>query len=96
VNQGQFNQALAHAISTREGLEARLKSMSGLEFMVAEEPTEMAVGTGTGVWVIRKQARRKRPGQSDEITVLATYFIVNDTIFVAPALGDILNSRLVS
>jgi len=70
--------------------------MSGLEFMVAQEPAEMAPGTGTGVWVIRKQTRRKRQAEEDEIVVHSTYFVVGENIYMAPAVGDVLGSRLVN
>jgi MED6 mediator sub complex component len=72
-----------------------LKTMSGLEYIVAQEPAEMAPGTGTGVWVIRKQTRRKRPGQEDEVTVHSTYFVMGENIYMAPAVGDVIGSRLV-
>ena len=57
--------------------------------MVAFEPQE------TGQWVIRKQNRRKRRETEDAISVLGTYFIINDTILTAPAVGDVIASRLV-
>lgn len=96
LNQGLSNQSMLHLLETREAFEGRLKSMSGLEFVVAQEPAEMAPGTGTGVWVIRKQTRRKRPGMEDEISVHAAYFVVGDHIYMAPTLADILSSRIVS
>ena len=60
-NQVMFNQDMIRFVATREAFEAHLKTMSGLEFMVAQEPAETGPGMGTGVWVIRKQTRRKRP-----------------------------------
>jgi mediator of RNA polymerase II transcription subunit 6 len=96
INQGLSNQSMQGLLATREAFEGRLKSMSGLEFIVAQEPAEMAPGMGTGVWVIRKQTRRKRPGMEDEITVHATYFIVGENIYMAPTLADIMSSRIVS
>lgn len=69
--------------------------MSGLEFMVAEQPAETGPGAGTGVWVIRKQTRRKRQGEEDEVLVHATYFVVGENIYMAPAFSDILGSRMV-
>ena len=69
--------------------------MSGLEFMVAQEPAETAPNTGTGVWVIRKQTRRKRLPEDDEITVHASYFVVGENIYMAPTVSDIVGSRLV-
>ncbi|TAQ89283.1 hypothetical protein B7494_g2421 [Chlorociboria aeruginascens] len=96
-SQALYNQAtMSHVIATREAFEARLKTMSGLEFMVAQEPAEMAPGTGTGVWVIRKQTRRKRPGEEDEVVIHSTYFVVGDNIYMAPTLADVLGSRLLT
>ncbi len=95
-SQSQFNTALQAVVATRETFEARLKSMAGLEFMVAQEPAETGPGAGTGVWVIRKQIRRKRPAEEDEIQVLQTYFVVGDNIYMAPLLSDIIGNRMVS
>ena len=51
LSQAMVNPSLFPVIQTREAFEARLRTMSGLEFIVAQEPAEMAPGTGTGVWV---------------------------------------------
>jgi mediator of RNA polymerase II transcription subunit 6 len=96
ISQANFNPAMFQVIQTREAMEGFLKTMSGLEFMVAQTPAEMAPGTGTGVWVIRKQTRRKRPGEEDEITVHNTYYIVGENIYMAPTVADILSNRMVS
>ena len=69
--------------------------MSGLEFIVAQEPAEMAPGTGTGVWVIRKQTRRKRASEEDEITVHSTYYVVGENIYMAAAVSEIPGNRMV-
>lgn len=69
--------------------------MSGLEFIVAQEPAEMAPGTGTGVWVIRKQTRKKRQGEEDEIIPHASYFVVGENVYMAPRVADVLSSRMV-
>lgn len=95
-NQAVYNPNMAYLVQTREVFEDRLRSMSGLEFMVAQEPAETSPGAGTGVWVIHKQTRRKRPGQDDEITVHAAYYMVAENIYMAPTLADILTYRLVS
>lgn len=94
--QAQSVEKMNPILWTRKAFEGHLKTMSGLEYMVAQEPAEMTPGAGTGVWVIRKQIRRKRSGQEDEITVLATYFVVGLNIYMAPSVGDILGNRLVS
>ncbi|KAI0433072.1 MED6 mediator sub complex component-domain-containing protein [Xylaria sp. FL1042] len=93
ANQAMFNPAMFHLIQTREAFEGRLREMSGLEFIVAQEPAETAPGTGTGVWVIRKQTRRKRDPE-DEIIVHATYYIVGENIYMAPTLAQVLSFRM--
>jgi mediator of RNA polymerase II transcription subunit 6 len=69
--------------------------MSGLEFLVGEEPAESGPGMGTGVWVIRKQTRKKRWQQEDEVTVHASYFVVGENIYMAPRLSDMLACHIV-
>ena len=81
-------------IQTREAFEGRLKTMSGLEYMVAQEPADPI--NGTGVWIIRKQTRRQRKGEEDEVTVHSTYFVVGENVYMAPAVSDVLASRTVS
>jgi mediator of RNA polymerase II transcription subunit 6 len=95
MSQAMNNFAMRHLIATREDFEARLRTMSGLEFIVAEEPAETGPGMGTGVWVIRKQTRRQRFGEEDEIIIHASYFVVGENIYMAPTLADILASRIV-
>jgi mediator of RNA polymerase II transcription subunit 6 len=90
-----YNQNMYPVIQTREAFQARLKTMSGLEFIVAQEPAETAPNTGTGVWVIRKQTRRKRLPEEDEITVHSTYFVIGENIYMAPTVGDVVGSRMV-
>ncbi|EMR70305.1 putative mediator of rna polymerase ii transcription subunit 6 protein [Eutypa lata UCREL1] len=95
ASQAMHNINMFHIIQTREAFENRLRTMSGLEFLVAQEPAEMAPGTGTGVWVIHKQTRRKRAaGAEDDITIHAAYYVVGENIYKAPTLGDILSFRM--
>lgn len=68
--------------------------MNGLEFIVAEQPADPSPA-GTGVWVIRKQMRRKRQGEEDEVSVLNTYHVVGENIYMAPVAADLLGSRMV-
>ncbi|KAK7750571.1 Mediator of RNA polymerase II transcription subunit 6 [Diatrype stigma] len=95
-SQAMYNANMFHVIQTREAFEGRLRTMAGLEFIVAQEPAEMTPGTGTGVWVIHKQTRRKRPGAEDDITVHAAYYVVGENIYKAPTLADILSFRTVT
>ena len=92
----QCNITEPEVISTRENFTARLMSMSGLEFVVVQEPEITGPGAGTGVWVIRKQTRRKRPGQEDEIIPHASYYVVDPYIYMAPTVAAVLSSRMVS
>ncbi len=96
-NQAIHNSNMWPILNTRENFEEHLASMSGLEYVVAEAPAEMGPGQGTGVWVIRKQTRRKKnhSNDADEITVHADYFVVGENIYQAPTLADILSSRIV-
>ncbi|KAG7289503.1 hypothetical protein NEMBOFW57_005874 [Staphylotrichum longicolle] len=91
--QGLNNPNMTPYLATRELFEGRIKTMSGLEFIVAQEPAETGPGAGTGVWVINKQTRRKRQGE-DEIIVHGTYFVNGENIYMAPSMGDVISSRL--
>jgi mediator of RNA polymerase II transcription subunit 6 len=101
--QASYNEAFRHFVETREAFEARLKTMSGLEFIVAYDPLQAAAQTDTrfahepsNVWVIRKQNRRKRTGMDDEVTVISTYFLVGDCIYMAPSVASVVGNRIVS
>lgn len=102
TTQANFNPSMAHLMQTREAFEGRLRTMQGLEFSVAVEPSQKvapvaggAVQANSGAWVIRKQMRRKRPGLEDEVTVLGTYFVIGENIYMSPSVGKVLGSRLV-
>ncbi|KAI5296464.1 Mediator of RNA polymerase II transcription subunit 6, partial [Ascosphaera atra] len=109
-----YNESLRPFIETREAFESRLKTMQGLEFVVAHDPLiefgaalEAAKKEGpvkvqqqmsqepSNIWVIRKQMRRKVPGKGDEIEALATYFVVGDSIYMAPSVYGVVGSRMV-
>lgn len=48
----------------------------------------------SGVWVMRKQKRSSKHGQTD-IEVLGLYFVVGENVYKAPTVGSIIGSRLV-
>ena len=92
-----YNPNMYYAIQTREAFEGRLRTMQGLEFVVTQDPSENDTKQNhSGVWVIRKQVRRKVPGQADEITPVQSYFVVGENVYVAPSIESVLKSRLVS
>ncbi|KAH0542433.1 hypothetical protein FGG08_003188 [Glutinoglossum americanum] len=98
TTQATYNASMLYILQTREAFEGRLRTMQGLEFMVAFEPSG-AVGSQEGsenVWVIRKQNRRKRQGSEDEITVLGSYFVINENIYMAPSVGNVVGSKMLS
>lgn len=77
--------------------------MQGLEFIVAYDPLQAAAQSDTrfahepsNIWVVRKQTRQKRAGQEDEVTVLSTYFVVGDCIYMAPSVASVVGNRIVS
>lgn len=70
--------------------------MQGLEFMVTHDPSENDTKHDhSGVWVIRKQNRRKRQGAQDEVIGISSYYVVGENVYMAPSAGSILGSRLV-
>lgn len=70
--------------------------MQGLEYMVSQDPSDNDQKLeNSGVWVIRKQIRRKRQGMDDEITPISSYFIVGENIYMAPSVDNVLGSRMV-
>ncbi|KAI9802786.1 MAG: Mediator of RNA polymerase II transcription subunit 6 [Piccolia ochrophora] len=103
TTQATFNPSMFHLIQTREAFEGRLRTMQGLEFMVAYEPAETAAKLSDGVsegpsnmWIIRKQTRRKGHGVADDVKVLSSYFVIGENIYMAPSVGNVIASRMLS
>ncbi|ERF69316.1 hypothetical protein EPUS_04021 [Endocarpon pusillum Z07020] len=87
-------------LATRENFEAQLRRIAGTEYVVTHDPIASKVrykdGEFSNIWVIQKQARRKRPGQEDEVTPLAMYYIVGDAIYQAPTIAKLIGNRMLS
>ncbi|KAK7607941.1 MED6 mediator subfamily complex component-domain-containing protein [Phyllosticta paracitricarpa] len=84
-------------LADRDAFEARLRTMQGLEFMVVAEPERKPDATDSGIYVLRKQNRRKRPGNhDDELTVLATYYVIGENIYQAASLEDIVGNKILA
>lgn len=97
TTQALYNPNMYYIIQTREAFEGRLRTMQGLEFMVTHDPSENDTKPdNSGVWVIRKQMRRKRQGTQDEVTGISSYYVVGENVYMAPSVANILGSRLVS
>lgn len=96
--QAVANPALGATLDTREAFESRLNQMSGLEYRVAYGPKDFGAEAypGSGRWVIRKQNRRKHQGTPDEITVMSTYYVIGENVYMAPSVGDVIWSKMVS
>ena len=69
--------------------------MQGTEFILASEPAPTTAHEG-GIWIIRKQRRRKRANAPDEVTPLGSYFVIGENIYMAPTVGQVVMSRLLS
>lgn len=96
TTQALYNPNMYYIIQTREAFEGRLRTMQGLEFMVTHDPSENDTKhENSGVWVIRKQNRRKRQGAQDEVTGISSYYVVGENVYMAPSVENILSSRLV-
>ncbi|CAD6578783.1 MAG: hypothetical protein ASARMPRED_008848 [Alectoria sarmentosa] len=97
TTQALYNPNMYYIIQTREAFEGRLRTMQGLEFMVVHDPSENDTKRDhNGVWVVRKQNRRKRQGAQDEVTGISSYYVVGENVYMAPSVGNILGSRLLS
>ncbi|KAI4167425.1 MAG: hypothetical protein LQ343_007220 [Gyalolechia ehrenbergii] len=97
MTQATHNPALFYLIQTREAFEARLRTMQGLEFMVAHDPSDNGTKVEhSGIWVIRRQIRRKRAGTEDEITPISSFYVVGENIYMASSLGSVLGARLLA
>jgi hypothetical protein len=103
-NNSVFLQAISDArfsawLATRENFEAQLRRIAGTEYVVVHDPIASKVrykdGELSNIWVIQKQARRKRPGQEDEVTPSSMYYIVGDAIYQAPAIAKLIGNRMV-
>lgn len=71
--------------------------MQGLEFMVTHVPSEKDKRLeDSGVWVIRKQIRKKRQGKQDEVTPISSYYVVGENIYMAPSVGNIISCRILA
>jgi mediator of RNA polymerase II transcription subunit 6 len=93
--QAKFNQELYPVLASRVEFEKRLKSMTGVEYIVVAGPSKTQLGMNP-VWVIRKQRRTKLRGAPDDVDILGTYFAIGENVYQAPSVLDILTCRLVS
>ncbi|EPS41050.1 hypothetical protein H072_5068 [Dactylellina haptotyla CBS 200.50] len=84
--QAQTNYSLQHLIHNRVQFEGRLKSMVGVEFIVAAEDP------ANSIWVIKKQMRRS----PTDAQVLDVYFVIGENIYMAPTIHGVMTSRLLS
>ncbi|KAF2156232.1 MED6-domain-containing protein [Myriangium duriaei CBS 260.36] len=86
--------------SDRQRLEQTLRQRPGTEYMIVGEPQpveDQTYGPDTGVWVIRKQERTKRPSpRDDELTTLGTYYITGVNAYQAPSVYDVVGNHLLS
>ncbi|KAK6332052.1 Mediator of RNA polymerase II transcription subunit 6 [Orbilia javanica] len=84
--QTQTNPALNHLVHNRAAFESRLRTMVGVEFVVAAEDPANAM------WVIKKQMRRS----PTETQLLDVYFVVGENVFMAPTMEKVMTARLLT
>ncbi|KAK9374245.1 MED6 mediator subfamily complex component-domain-containing protein [Lipomyces chichibuensis] len=80
--QSQFN---APVLQPQEVVQA-LSTMRGIEFAIAMAQPASAL------WIIRKQNRIS----PSEAVPLATYFVINENIYMAPSVYSIVSSRMLA
>ena len=95
AGQAQANQNMAHIWQSRQKFEDELRARNGLEYMVEAGPDRTADGGDTGVWIIKKQRREKRPDGKDELTQMGINYVMDNAIYQAPTLDKILTARIV-
>ncbi|KAK4990302.1 Mediator of RNA polymerase II transcription subunit 6 [Elasticomyces elasticus] len=95
-DQSRVNAELFNLVQNRVALEDRLRSMNGVEYMITGEPPIGENVEDTGVWVIRKQGRRKRQGREDEVVVLETYYMIGEFVYQAPPVTSLIGNRILS
>ncbi|KAI9657962.1 MAG: Mediator of RNA polymerase II transcription subunit 6 [Bathelium mastoideum] len=98
ITQAQFNPSMAYLLFNRDAFERRLQEMPGIEYLIANDTPELrslSSNEANDIWIIRKQDR-KTGSFNAELEILGTYFIVNDNVFMASSLGDIINNRLLT
>ncbi|MBE7181320.1 MAG: hypothetical protein INR71_08950, partial [Terriglobus roseus] len=93
--QAQYNPTIFATVQDRSKFEAHLRGMTGVEYMIVDGPPDDKQ-FASPIWVIRRQERRKRPGDEDQITVLGTYYIIGENVYQAPSVERVLSSKLMS
>ena len=97
TNQAAYNPNMFHLIQTREAFEGHLRTMQGLEYMVTQDPSANGSKVDhNGVWIIQKRQRRRGSGMKDELIGLNYYFVIGENIYMAPSVGNVLETRTVS
>ncbi|KAL2426502.1 Mediator of RNA polymerase II transcription subunit 6 [Exophiala dermatitidis] len=88
-------------LGTRAKFEANLRHQRGIQYVVQHDPLEEKVMVdgpngreNSNVWVIRKQNRENEDDRS--VTILGYYYIVNDVIYQAPSVANVLNYRMLN
>ncbi|KAG4303051.1 hypothetical protein PCK1_000717 [Pneumocystis canis] len=66
-------------------LQGHLKKMRGIEFIIA-------VDQHPDAWVIYKQNRTSE----NDVSVLAVYFVANESIYMAPSIYSVITSRMLN
>ncbi|KAF1990172.1 MED6-domain-containing protein [Aulographum hederae CBS 113979] len=93
--QSGTNASMMHLQRDRGAFEEHLKSMSGIEYMIIDEPKTVEE-EAEGVYVIHKRMRRKVAGEEDQLSVLACYYLIGEGIYRAPSIEQMLSARILN
>ncbi|KAK4580174.1 Mediator of RNA polymerase II transcription subunit 6 [Recurvomyces mirabilis] len=88
-------------------LESILRNRPGLEYVIAERPQQVPAhehkpAQPSGVWVLRKQQRLEdqtgatRDSPYPNTETRGTYYIVNESVYQAPSVADVVGNRMLS
>lgn len=94
TSQAQFNPGMFAAIQDRTQFEKLLSGMSGIEYIVAEEPSA-AKQHENPVWVIKQQERHRDRDETIGLDLLNIYYVVGQFVYEAPSIERVLQSKLV-
>ncbi|KAI5289425.1 Mediator of RNA polymerase II transcription subunit 6 [Ascosphaera aggregata] len=103
----ETREAFENRLKLMQGLEFVVAHDPILEYGAALEAAAKEASPGqhqqlalpqgpSNIWVIRKQYRRKFPGRPDDVDILSTYFIVEDSVFMAPSVSGVVGNRMTS
>ncbi|KAK5109258.1 hypothetical protein LTR62_007240 [Meristemomyces frigidus] len=95
-----FGQSRSHMptyqkVHAMGGVEESLRKLKGKQYVITEKPQQVKVSgqaalEPSNVWVLREQERL----DVDETETRGTFFIVNENVYKAPSVADVVGNRM--